>query len=365
MSIDPPYRRLRRRPPDRAPFLLLIGTPGTGKRPLGSYLERERGFVHLDFENAETRKRFLSGGAASLRAELSRLRAEGKGVVITWAAGSSDQLREVKRLRALGAETMWLDSDRGAACRAHYADARRMPGFRYVDTFEADGSFRPVESVVGELLEERSRRRSIPRVPIPRPRLTSQVRFRVVVAASALAGAATATAAVLTGIGVATSGGHPRALATAAPARHIASLPRRGVLVSNRSLAGVSLGDSAAKVKALWGGHFVRCGSCKPAMWFYFYPPPADPVGAGVQFENGKVVAVFTLGGPSGWHTQGGIRVGQILNNPSSGDARWLICAGYSAKPTAKSSDAVTSILTQGSAVYGFALTRPSVSPCH
>jgi hypothetical protein len=26
---------------------------------------------------------------------------------------------------------------------------------------------------------------------------------------------------------------------------------------------------------------------------------------------------------------------------------------------------AVTSILTQGSAVYGFALTRPSVSPCH
>ena len=38
---------------------------------------------------------------------------------------------------------------------------------------------------------------------------------------------------------------------------------------------------------------------------------------------------------------------------------------GYSAKATLTTHDAVTSILTQGSAVYGFALTRPSVSPCH
>ena len=100
---------------------------------------------------------------------------------------------------------------------------------------------------------------------------------------------------------------------------HVAALPKQGVLVSGASLAGVRLGDTMASVKALWGGHFTRCGSCKPAMWFFFYPPPQDPVGAGVEFQNGKVVAVFTLGGPAGWHTETGIKVGEILSNQFDG----------------------------------------------
>ena len=137
--------------------------------------------------------------------------------------------------------------------------------------------------------------------------------------------------------------------------------------MSGASLAGVRLGDTMASVKALWGGHFTRCGSCKPAMWFYFYPPPDDPVGAGVEFRNDRVVAVFTLGGPTGWHTETGIKVGQILNSQYNGKTKstWLSCAGYSAQLTRSSGSSVTSILTQGAAVYGFALTRPSVSPCH
>ena len=72
------------------------------------------------------------------------------------------------------------------------------------------------------------------------------------------------------------------------------------MLVSGRSLAGVRLGDTMEQVRERWGGHFTRCGGCKPAMWFYLYPPPSDPVGAGVQFANGRVVAVFTLGSPIG-----------------------------------------------------------------
>ncbi len=137
--------------------------------------------------------------------------------------------------------------------------------------------------------------------------------------------------------------------------------------MSGASLAGVRLGDTMASVKALWGGHFTRCGSCKPAMWFYFYPPPDDPVGAGVEFRNDRVIAVFTLGGPTGWHTETGIKVGQILNGQYNGKTKstWLSCAGYSAQLTRSSGSSVTSILTQGAAVYGFALTRPSVSPCH
>jgi len=363
------YASARRRRTDRGPLLLLIGTPGTGKRPIGSYLERERGFVHLDFENAGTRASYLGSGPAGLRDRVDRLREGGQGVVITWAAGDTEQLRDVRRLLAQGAAAVWCDSDRGAACRAHYAGARRIPPLDFVDTFDPDGSFRPLEAVVGELLERPSRRRRPQRPALPRMRVTADLRFRLVVAASALAGAVSASAALVAGIGVATSGGHHGrpavALGGAVPVAHAAALPKQGVLVSNQSLAGIRLGDSEATVRKLWGGRFTRCGGCKPETWFYFYPPPADPVGAGVEFERGQVVAVFTLGSPAGWRTSTGIRVGQILGFPRASDPQWLTCNGYSAKPAQRSGTAVASILTQGAAVYGFALTRPSVSPCH
>src|SRR5262249_4664666 len=344
-----------------APLILLVGTPGTGKRPLGGYLEGEHGFVHVDLGDRDARERLLGAGADGLRKELAGLAERGRGVIFTWTAGSCDQLREIRRLRAAGVEPVWCDSDRGAALRAHYADAPGVPRLRYLDTFEPDGRFRAVEAVVGELLRPPPRREPR-RLRIPAP--GRDLRFRLGVAGAAFAGAAAVAMVVLAGI-LGGNGAAPRATPALAghTVQHAPTLPRQGVLVSGRSLAGVRLGDTMAQVRAQWGGHFVRCGGCKPAMWFYTYPPPSDPVGAGVPFANGQVVAVFTLGSPMGWRTDSGIRVGQILNNPSAGP-RWLSCAGYSAKPTAVSKASVTSILTQGAAVYGFALTRPSVSPC-
>src|SRR5215471_11556485 len=124
-NVSRTYRSVRRRHVDRGPLLLLIGTPGTGKRPLGSYLEHEHGFIHLDFENDWTAERYLRADPAELRTRIDRLRAGGRGVVITWAAGDTARLDEVRRLQAQGAATIWCDSDRGTACRAHYAGARR------------------------------------------------------------------------------------------------------------------------------------------------------------------------------------------------------------------------------------------------
>jgi len=358
--------------------LLLIGTPGTGKRAIGAYMEQVAGFVHLDFENEATREQFLGSTTTALRAWVGELTAAGRGLVITWGAGPVTQLGQIRRLRSLGIEPVWFDSDRGAAGPAHFADAARPTRFRFVDSFEPDGRFRPVEDVVAELLEPLPSRRLV-RVPstslssarIAASRIGADLRFRVAGGLAVMAGAAAATAFVLTGVGgvgqpvrVAAAGHTAHALS----ATHVPALPRQGILVSGRSLAGVHLGDTMATVKKLWGGHFTRCGGCKPAMWFYLYPPPSDPVGAGVQFSAGRVVAVFTLGGPLGWHSESGIHVGQILNNPfdagPSDKSRWLSCAGYSAKSTRTAHNAVTSILTQGSAVYGFALTRPSISPC-
>src|SRR5215471_7777039 len=96
-NVSGTYTAPRRRGAKRGPLLLLVGTPGTGKRPLGSYLERDRGFTYLNFENRETRERYLGAGPATLRTRIDGLRAGGRGVVITWAAGGTEQLRDVRR----------------------------------------------------------------------------------------------------------------------------------------------------------------------------------------------------------------------------------------------------------------------------
>ncbi len=106
------------------------------------------------------------------------------------------------------------------------------------------------------------------------------------------------------------------------------------------------------------------CEGCKPTTWFYLYPT-GDPLGAAVTFRDGRVTAVFTLGAPSGWRTDKGLRVGQLIpQNDGRGGVSWKGCLGYGAK-SMRDGDTVTSILTQGLAVYGFALTRPSEPVCH
>jgi hypothetical protein len=158
---DPGVLRGRRR--GRVPpSILLIGTAGAGKRPVGHFLAEQLDFVHLDFEDPETRARFLAGGTRVLRARLRAIACEGRGLVITWRAGPPEQLRDVRRLRSLGVEPVWFDSDRGAACPAHLGGARRRPRFRFVNSFEADGSFRPVEAVVADLLAAAKRPRRTP-----------------------------------------------------------------------------------------------------------------------------------------------------------------------------------------------------------
>jgi hypothetical protein len=142
------------------------------------------------------------------------------------------------------------------------------------------------------------------------------------------------------------------------------ALPRQGVLVHGESLAGVQLGDTEDDVRARWGHNFTVCANCSVTTWFYIYPT-GDPFGAAVKFRDGRVTAVFTLGAPTGWHDDEGVRVGQLLEpqEPGEGDETWRGCMGYGAKST-REGEAVSSVLTQGLAVYGFALTRPSEPVC-
>jgi hypothetical protein len=155
---------------------------------------------------------------------------------------------------------------------------------------------------------------------------------------------------------------------TAAPTR--AALPRQGVLVPGKSLGGVALGDTRADVLGRWGSGYRVCDGCALPTLFFTYDDEADAtlqgLGAGVVFRGGRVVAVFTLGMPTGWRTADGLTLGQLL--PNAGDRydglRWKTCIGYIAMTLRASADAVTSIYTDGNTVYGFALTHRSQPVC-
>jgi hypothetical protein len=79
---------------------------------------------------------------------------------------------------------------------------------------------------------------------------------------------------------------------------------------------------------------------------------------------SGTVVAVFTLGSPTGWGMKGVImydpvsNVYNVFGNPATQN-----CVGYSAL-TVKIGDSTTSFYSSSGVIYGFALTAPSQSPC-
>ena len=123
----------------------------------------------------------------------------------------------------------------------------------------------------------------------------------------------------------------------------------------------------------MWGNvsGYRICKSCNDRgsgreTRFYTYTENAQALGAAVTFNRArKVVAVFTLGSPQGWHTQEGLLLGEQIDRVTSlyGHLAWRVCIGYGALSMAKPG-IVTSIYTNGEAVYGFALTAPNEPVC-
>ncbi|MEI8104829.1 MAG: hypothetical protein WCH31_03170 [Actinomycetes bacterium] len=140
--------------------------------------------------------------------------------------------------------------------------------------------------------------------------------------------------------------------------------PTRGKLVPGSSIAGVSLGDTQAHILATWGHRYDVCTFCKTTTWLYEYPV-GDPLGAAVQFAGKRVVAVFTLGQPSGWGTRG-LMTGDPLTNiytlyPSVTDTQ---CLGYVALTQRLPGGSAQSFYSVSGVIYGFALTAKSQSIC-
>src|SRR5881396_688493 len=93
------------------------------------------------------------------------------------------------------------------------------------------------------------------------------------------------------------------------------------LLVPGRSLGGIRIGDSPARVTALWGPKHGVCRSCASTTWLY-NERPFEPQGFGVAFRRARVTAVFTLWQPAGWKTSKGL---------STGDTAAAMTAAYGA----------------------------------
>jgi hypothetical protein len=143
-----------------------------------------------------------------------------------------------------------------------------------------------------------------------------------------------------------------------------AHFPVKGIVVPGISFAGIKLGDTEQRVRAVWGSSFTACGYCKDTTWLYEYRG-GEPLGAAARFENGKLVAVFSLGSPAGWKTDKGLYMGDPIENvyqyyPATGTTR---CIGFDAI-TAKTGKSVTAFYSAAGVVYGFAMVIPGMTVC-
>jgi hypothetical protein len=141
-------------------------------------------------------------------------------------------------------------------------------------------------------------------------------------------------------------------------------LPQHGVLVPGKSLGGVRLGMTPAQVQSTWGMRYGRCRGCAQETWYYNYRR-FNPEGAAVRFRRGRVDAVWTLWLPRGWHTPGGLQLGQnaLEVNVRYGALVSIPCGSYRAliRTTGR---VLTAFYIYGQRLWGFGLTRPESTPC-
>jgi hypothetical protein len=141
-------------------------------------------------------------------------------------------------------------------------------------------------------------------------------------------------------------------------------LPVKGIVIPGVSLAGIKVGDTEQRVRKVWGSNYVTCKYCSDPTWLYEYQL-GEPLGTAARFENGKVVAVFTLGSPAGWRTNRGLYIGDPISNvytifSRTGTTR---CIGFDAV-TIRQGNVVTAIYSSAGVVYGFALVTPTMTVC-
>jgi len=152
------------------------------------------------------------------------------------------------------------------------------------------------------------------------------------------------------------------ALAAAAPAG--AALPAHGHLVPGRSLGGVRLGESAARVARSLGSFRGVCRGCATTTWYFTYKP-FDQHGLAVELTGGRVSGVFTLWQPDRWTGPNGIVLGAFEGDATSRAGSLVpdTCVGYTAYVHAATATQTVYYVLNGK-LWGFGLFRPGATPC-
>jgi hypothetical protein len=142
------------------------------------------------------------------------------------------------------------------------------------------------------------------------------------------------------------------------------ALPKTGALVPGRSLAGIRLGESPRAVRASLGRSYGTCRGCPRSTWYFTYRP-FNQQGLAVEFDRGRVSAIYTLWSPQGWHGPGGLRFGAtpLTVHDRVGTLRTVVCNGYTAL-VRDTLQARTAYLLYAGRLWGFGLFRRGADPC-
>jgi hypothetical protein len=143
-----------------------------------------------------------------------------------------------------------------------------------------------------------------------------------------------------------------------------AGLPKTGALVPGRSLGGIRLGESPRAVRAVLGRSYGTCRGCARGSWYFTYKPFTQ-AGLAVEFDRGRVSAVYTLWRPQGWYAPRGLRFGAtpLTVHDRVGTLRTIPCQGYVALVRDTFQARTAYFLYQGR-LWGLGLFRRAATPC-
>jgi hypothetical protein len=143
-----------------------------------------------------------------------------------------------------------------------------------------------------------------------------------------------------------------------------AAPPQAGLLVPGRSLGGLELGSTKKEVESAWGRAYGVCTGCPRETWYFNYYA-FQPRGAGVEFQNGRTSAIFTIHSPTAWHTARGLALGDPVAEITSayGALTRLECGTYYALllPRGRS---LTVFYVLDARLWAFGLLRGGVRVC-
>jgi hypothetical protein len=135
-----------------------------------------------------------------------------------------------------------------------------------------------------------------------------------------------------------------------------AAPPTGGSVTPGSSLGGLRLGATKAQVERRWGRAYGICTRCPRETWYFNYYA-FQPAAIGVEFEAGRVVALYTLYSPPGWRTSSGLVLGGRIaevRTRHAGVTR-TSCDGYFAL-VLRRSGSLTVFYGLGDRLWAFAL---------